>query len=164
MGGGTSASGSGAASTRCTTSELRGNVGDNNPGAGQESFPLIVTNFSDHTCTLYGYPGAAFVDGSGKQLGPDPKRVSESAGAANSTKITLAPGKSAWGGLSFGNPDISGTCARQAEPHGGRAGRHRFGGPAPVIRCLPPDDQWSVVRTRARTIGRSRAGLRGRCP
>ncbi|MBX7554596.1 DUF4232 domain-containing protein [Streptomyces sp. tea 10] len=107
--GGTSASGSGGVSTRCHTSELKAHVGTNNPGAGQENFPLVVTNFSGHTCTIDGYPGAAFVDASGKQLGPDPRR-----GAGSPTKITLAPGDSAWAGLSFANPEVS--SAKQATP------------------------------------------------
>lgn len=112
-----------AVGTRCNASELRGHVGRNEPGAGQENFPLVVTNFSGRTCTLYGYPGAAFVDGSGGQLGPDPVRVS-----GGPAKITLAPGKSAWAGLSFGNPEISG--ARTATPNG--------------IEITPPDEKESV--------------------
>ncbi|WP_225102582.1 DUF4232 domain-containing protein [Streptomyces sp. CoH27] len=120
---GTSASGNGAASTRCNASELRGHVGENNPGAGQENFPLVVTNFSGRTCTIDGYPGAAFVDASGKQMGPDPKRSSGSP-----TKITLPPGKSAWAGLSFGNPEVSG--ARTATPTG--------------ILITPPDEKESL--------------------
>ncbi|MFE4752190.1 DUF4232 domain-containing protein [Streptomyces mirabilis] len=110
-------------STRCTASELRGNVGENNPGAGQENFPLVVTNFSGPTCSIDGYPGVAFMDGSGKQLGPDPKR-----GSGSPTKITLAPGKSAWAGLSFGNPEVSGT--RKATPAG--------------ILITPPDEKVSL--------------------
>ena len=50
--------------------------------------------------------GTAFVDASGKQLGPDPKRSSGSP-----TTVTLAPGKSAWAGLTFSNPDVSGAHA-----------------------------------------------------
>ena len=99
----TTSSGSRATSTRCHTSELRASVGANNPGAGQENFPLVLTNRSGRTCTIKGYPGAAFVNASGKQLGPDPKRTSGSP-----TKITLAPGRSAWAGLTFSNPQISG--------------------------------------------------------
>lgn len=97
------------AGTRCHTSELRASVGRNNPGAGQENFPIVLTNASSRTCTLYGYPGTAFVDASGKQLGPDPKRSS-----ASPETVTLAPGKSAWAGLSFANPEVSG--ARAATP------------------------------------------------
>ncbi|MFJ2827968.1 DUF4232 domain-containing protein [Streptomyces sp. NPDC087263] len=96
-------------STRCHTSELTVSVGGNDPGAGQENFPINLTNSSQRTCTLRGFPGAAFIDASGKQLGPDPERSSESP-----TTVTLAPGKQAWAGLTFSNPEISG--ARTATP------------------------------------------------
>ncbi|WP_449353021.1 DUF4232 domain-containing protein [Streptomyces shaanxiensis] len=98
-----SASPSPASGTRCHTSELSASVGRNNPGAGQENFPVVLTNESSRTCTLYGYPGAAFVDASGKQLGPDPKRSS-----GEPETVRLAPGGSAWAGLSFANPEVSG--------------------------------------------------------
>ncbi|MFI6494447.1 DUF4232 domain-containing protein [Streptomyces sp. NPDC050564] len=102
-------SGSGSTGTRCHTSELRASVGNNDPGAGQENFPVVLTNSSGRTCTLRGYPGAAFIDASGKQLGPDPQRSS-----GTPTTVTLAPGQSAWAGLTFSNPEISG--ARTATP------------------------------------------------
>ncbi|MER6629460.1 DUF4232 domain-containing protein [Streptomyces sp. NPDC000987] len=92
-----------ASGGRCHTSELRATVGPNDPGAGQEHFPVVLTNTSSRTCTVRGYPGAAFVDASGHQLGPDPKRS-----PGTPTTVTLAPGGSAWAGLSFSNPDVSG--------------------------------------------------------
>ena len=92
-----------AGGTRCHTSELSASVGRNNPGAGQENFPVVLTNESNSTCTLHVYPGTAFVDASGKQLGPDPKRSS-----AEPETVKLAPGQSAWAGLSFANPEVSG--------------------------------------------------------
>ncbi|POX54510.1 hypothetical protein C3489_13235 [Streptomyces sp. Ru71] len=98
------------ASSRCRTGELRASVGRNNPGAGQENFPVVLTNTSARSCTVYGFPGAAFVDGSGRQLGADPRRESGSAPA----RVTLAPGRSAWAGLTFSNPEIS--EARTATP------------------------------------------------
>jgi hypothetical protein len=98
-----------ASSSRCHTSELRASVGRNNPGAGQENFPIVLTNTSGRTCTVRGYPGAAFLDASGKQLGPDPKRSADTP-----VTVTLTPGKSAWAGLSFSNPEVSG--ARAATP------------------------------------------------
>ncbi|MER7563836.1 DUF4232 domain-containing protein [Streptomyces sp. NPDC097941] len=89
--------------TRCHTSELSASVGRNNPGAGQENFPVVLTNRSSRTCTLYGFPGTAFVDASGKQLGPDPQRST-----TEPEMVKLAPGRSAWAGLSFANPEVSG--------------------------------------------------------
>ena len=104
-----SASASARTDGRCHTSELRASVGRVDPGAGQRNFPVVLTNTSERTCTLYGYPGAAFVDASGKQLGPDPERAPESP-----RTVTLTPGRSAWAGLSFSSPQISG--ARAAAP------------------------------------------------
>ncbi|MDF3298960.1 DUF4232 domain-containing protein [Streptomyces tropicalis] len=101
--------GSGPAGTRCHTSELRASVGRNNPGAGQENFPVVLTNTSHRTCTVRGYPGAAFVDASGTRLGPDPRRS-----PGTPVTVTLKPGASAWAGLTFSNPEVSG--ARTAAP------------------------------------------------
>jgi hypothetical protein len=98
-----------AGGSRCHTSELRASVGRNNPGAGQENFPIVLTNTSGRTCTVRGYPGAAFLDASGRRLGPDPVRSS-----GTPVTVALAPGRSAWAGLSFSNPEISG--ARAATP------------------------------------------------
>ncbi|MGW7611028.1 DUF4232 domain-containing protein [Streptomyces sp. NPDC054766] len=118
--------GSAAGGGRCHTSELRASVGRNDPGAGQENFPIVLTNTSGRTCTVRGYPGAAFVDASGKQLGPDPLR---SSGAP--TTVALAPGHSAWSGLTFSNPEISG--AHTATP-------------ASLI-VTPPDERDSLTVT-----------------
>ncbi|WP_217143465.1 DUF4232 domain-containing protein [Streptomyces sp. AC627_RSS907] len=107
--GSASASASARADGRCHTSHLRAAVGRADPGAGQRNFPVVLTNTSKNTCTLHGYPGAAFVDASGRQLGPDPERA-----PASPRTVTLAPGKSAWAGLSFSSPQISG--ARTATP------------------------------------------------
>lgn len=96
-------------STRCHTFELRASVGRMDPGAGQRNFPVVLTNVSPRTCTVYGYPGAAFVDASGRQLGPDPKRT-----PGEPTTVTLHPGRSAWAGLRYASPEISG--ARTAIP------------------------------------------------
>lgn len=104
-----SASASARTDGRCRTTELRASVGRVDPGAGQRNFPVVLTNASSRTCTLYGYPGAAFVDASGRQLGPDPVRD-----PASPRTVTLAPGESAWAALSFAGPDVSG--ARTATP------------------------------------------------
>ncbi|MGW0912769.1 DUF4232 domain-containing protein [Streptomyces sp. NPDC002784] len=96
-------------SGRCRTGELRAEVGRMDPGAGQRNFPVVLTNTSARTCTVYGYPGAAFVDASGEQLGPDPERA-----PGSPARVTLAPGESAWAGLSYSSPEVSG--ARTARP------------------------------------------------
>ncbi|WP_052032313.1 DUF4232 domain-containing protein [Streptomyces viridochromogenes] len=98
-----------ASGTRCHTSELRVSIGRPSPGAGQRNFPIVLTNKAERTCTVRGYPGAAFVDAAGRQLGPDPKRSPDTPAT-----VTLAPGSSAWAGLTFASPEISG--ARTARP------------------------------------------------
>ncbi|MEV7322278.1 DUF4232 domain-containing protein [Streptomyces sp. NPDC093970] len=126
--GGTSATGGGgtktasaASGSRCHTSELAASVGGNDPGAGQENFPIVFTNRSGRTCTVRGFPGAAFVDAAGTQLGPDPQRES---GGSPAT-VTLKPGQSAWAGLTFSNPEISG--AKTATPA--------------ALKVTPPDER-----------------------
>ncbi|WP_369174654.1 DUF4232 domain-containing protein [Streptomyces sp. R28] len=109
--------------TRCHTSELRAAIGRPSPGAGQRNFPIVLTNTADRTCTVRGYPGAAFVDASGRQLGPDPKRSADTP-----TTVTLAPGRSAWAGLTFASPEISG--ARTATPK--------------ALLVTPPDERDSI--------------------
>jgi hypothetical protein len=106
---GSPATQSGGPGARCHTSELRAKIGRPSPGAGQRNFPIVLTNTGEHTCSLRGYPGAAFVDASGEQLGPDPKRSPDTP-----TTVTLTPGQSAWAGLTFASPEISG--ARTARP------------------------------------------------
>jgi len=112
-----------ASSTRCHTSELRAKVGANDPGAGQENYPIVLTNASGRTCTVRGYPGAAFLNASGTQLGDDPQRESGSA-----TTVTLKPGQSAWAGLSFSNPEVSGAKTATAS----------------WLAVTPPDEQDSL--------------------
>jgi hypothetical protein len=83
---------------------LRASVGPNHPGAGQENFAVVLTNGSHRTCTVYGFPGLAFVDGAGEAVTPDPERT----GGQGARVVTLAPGASAWSALSFTNPAVSG--------------------------------------------------------
>ena len=89
--------------SRCRTSELSASVGRVDPGAGQRNFPVVLTNVSSRGCTLYGYPGAAFVDAAGEQLGRDPRRA-----PGDPATVTLAPGDSAWAGLRYASPGVSG--------------------------------------------------------
>ncbi|MGC0379280.1 DUF4232 domain-containing protein [Streptomyces sp. SAI-229] len=95
--------------SRCRTAELSAAVGRMDPGAGQRNFPVVLTNVSSRTCTLYGYPGAAFVDAAGERLGRDPERTS-----GDPATVTLRPGASAWAGLRYASPGVSG--ARTATP------------------------------------------------
>ncbi|MFF3565277.1 DUF4232 domain-containing protein [Streptomyces sp. NPDC002574] len=103
--GGSGGTGATAAATdRCHTADLRASIGPNDPGAGQENFPVVLTNRSSRTCTVYGFPGLAFVNSAGQQVTVDPERNTGQA----KQRVTLAPGASAWSPMSFSNPDITG--------------------------------------------------------
>jgi hypothetical protein len=93
-----------ASSARCRTADLRASIGPNGPGAGQENFAVVLTNRSDRTCTVYGFPGIAFVDGAGEAVTPDPERTT----GQEEPKVTLKPGASAWSALTFTNPEVTG--------------------------------------------------------
>jgi hypothetical protein len=114
----------GADDSRCHTAELRVSVDRVEPGAGQRNYPVVLTNTSSRTCTVHGYPGAAFVDAEGRQLGPDPKRSP----GFTPTTVTLAPGDRARAGLSFASPQTSG--ARTATPA--------------ALLVTPPDERTSL--------------------
>lgn len=103
--------GAGAAVERCHTSGLSASVGAGEAGAGQRSFSVALTNQSGRTCTLRGFPGAAFADAEGGQLGPDPERV----GTTPPGKITLVAGQSAWAALSFPDPRLTGSSTTKPE-------------------------------------------------
>jgi Domain of unknown function (DUF4232) len=78
----------------CSPSELSGTVptGGGGAAAGSTYYPLNLTNTSNHSCYLYGYPGVSFVTApSGSQIGPAAVR---SAGVNLST-VVLPPGQTA---------------------------------------------------------------------
>lgn len=89
---------------RCRTSDLRASLGPDHPGAGQQNFALVLTNRSPRTCSLYGFPGVAFVDGAGDAVTPDPERATDQP----PQRVTLAPGADAWSALSYTDPAITG--------------------------------------------------------
>ncbi|MGW5498501.1 DUF4232 domain-containing protein [Streptomyces olivaceoviridis] len=89
---------------RCRTSDLKASLGPDHPGAGQENFALVLTNRSPRTCSLYGFPGVAFVDGAGDAVTPDPERAT----GQPQQRVTLAPGADAWSALSYTDPAITG--------------------------------------------------------
>ena len=73
----------------CTTGSLRVTVGPANGTAGSFYYPLLFTNTSSATCTMYGYPGVALVSQPGGG-------VVGAAAVRNATfpkeVVTLAPG------------------------------------------------------------------------
>ncbi|MCT9932286.1 DUF4232 domain-containing protein [Planotetraspora sp. A-T 1434] len=101
-GGGTQPSG--APGGRCQTSDLRASVGPNHPGAGQENFAIVLTNKSGRTCTVYGFPGAAFVNATGQAVTVNPERLT----GVEKRRVPVAPGHSAWAALTYTNPQVTG--------------------------------------------------------
>ncbi|MDX3235000.1 DUF4232 domain-containing protein [Streptomyces sp. ME03-5709C] len=89
---------------RCHTADLRASIGRNDPGAGQENFPVVLTNRSARTCTVHGFPGVAFVNAAGEQVTVDPERAT----GQPARQVALAPGDSAWAAMSFSNPAVTG--------------------------------------------------------
>jgi hypothetical protein len=91
--------------SRCHTGDLKAHVGPNHPGAGQENFAVVLTNTSGETCTVYGYPGAAFINSKGQNVSIDPHRE-----GGPKPRISLGPGESAWSALSYSNPNMTGVA------------------------------------------------------
>ena len=73
----------------CSTGDLGLSVGPANGTAGSVYYPLLLTNKSDVTCTLYGYPGVALISQPGGA-------VVGAAAVRNPTfpaeQVSLAPG------------------------------------------------------------------------
>jgi hypothetical protein len=87
--GGTPVAASGPAP--CATSALHVSVSrSQGVAAGSSYYPIVFTNVSTASCTLYGYPGVSFVTGSGgSQIG-----IPATENPAQLRKlITLAPGQ-----------------------------------------------------------------------
>src|SRR5271166_505390 len=53
---------------QCTAGDLRLTVGRENGAAGTIYYPLEFTNVSSSACTMYGYPGMAFVTSPGGSI------------------------------------------------------------------------------------------------
>jgi hypothetical protein len=76
----------------CLAPGLQGQLGVSQGTAGTIYQVIVLTNTSNATCTLYGYPGVSFVTGAGgSQVG---KPASKDAVVAK-TLVTLSPGAKA---------------------------------------------------------------------
>ena len=97
-----------AGPTACTTSQLALHVLPGSGAAGTEYYSLSLTNDSQVTCTLTGYPGASLVNAAGAQLGPAANR--DTVSAVNT--LTLGIGQAAYATLGLPNPGnyTAGSC------------------------------------------------------
>ena len=98
----------------CATTGLRLTVGTPNGAAGTIFYPLDLTNTSGSACTMFGYPGVAFVSSpGGSQIGaPANRRI-----AAAPTVITVAPGATAHATLAVSDVLIGNNCKHQLQVH-----------------------------------------------
>jgi len=91
----------------CLTTDLRLTVGAGNGAAGTIYYPLDFTNASTSACTMYGYPGVAFVSSpGGSQVGAPAGRGSNTAPAL----VTLEPGATAHATLAVSDVLIGNNC------------------------------------------------------
>ncbi|WP_043514203.1 MULTISPECIES: DUF4232 domain-containing protein [unclassified Actinoplanes] len=80
------------ASARCHTGDLKLSVGAGEGAAGTAYEPLVFTNASHRTCTLYGYPGVSWVTGENGTQVNDPLKRGEQ---RKRVTVTLKPGQAA---------------------------------------------------------------------
>jgi hypothetical protein len=83
----------------CKAADISLSLGRGDAGAGTAYRPLVMTNVSDHQCTIQGFPGISYVAGAdGHQVGKDAFRDGTK-GAA----IVLSKGESAAANIGFVN-------------------------------------------------------------
>jgi len=96
----------------CATTGLKLTVGASNGAAGTIFYPLDFTNTSGSACTMYGYPGVAFVSSpGGSQIGAPASRRTAAAPAV----ITLPPGATAHATLAVSDVLIGNNCKHQQQ-------------------------------------------------
>lgn len=101
-----------AGPSACLTTDLRLTVGAGNGAAGTIYYPLDLTNASSSTCTMYGYPGVAFVSS------PGGSQVGAAAGRSSSTSpalLTLVAGATVHATLAVSDALISNNCQHHVQ-------------------------------------------------
>jgi len=95
----------------CATTDLKLTVGAANGAAGT-IYPLNFTSTSGSACTMFGYPGVAFVSSpGGSQIGaPASRRI-----AVPPTVITVAPGAVAHATLAVSDVLIGNNCQHRRQ-------------------------------------------------
>lgn len=92
--------------SRCSTADLLATVGAINGAAGTGFYPLDFTNLSGSACTMYGYPGVAFITDPGSgQIGAAAGRT-----AGSPALIILKPGATAHATLGVSDVLVSNNC------------------------------------------------------
>lgn len=91
----TAAAGGAPAVPACTGSQISVGDGQSGGAAGHIDIPITFLNFSDRTCTLYGFPGVAGLDSNDQQVVQAQRTTDGAMGVIPATTVTLAPGRSA---------------------------------------------------------------------
>jgi Protein of unknown function (DUF4232) len=87
-------------------------VGQPNGAAGTIFYPLDFTNTSSSACTMYGYPGVAFVSApGGSQIGAPAARRSPPVPAL----VTLTPGATAHATLAVSDVLVGNNCVHKVQ-------------------------------------------------
>ena len=77
---------------RCHTSDISASLEAESGAAGSRYLALTLTNQSDHSCTLYGYPGVSAVGGNdGHQIG----KPADKDRNAPASLVSVTPGEAA---------------------------------------------------------------------
>jgi hypothetical protein len=114
---------------RCTTADLSISLGQQGAAAGNRYLPVVFTNTSGKTCTVYGYPGVSLLDAAGKQIGTPATRE-----AGSTPKlVTLEPGQSASAAVHTASSGVAPNC----------------GPTSTKIRVYVPDERTPVALTVA---------------
>ena len=96
-----------AGPSNCLPSGLQAQLGVGQGAAGTVYQVIVLTNTSNATCTLYGYPGVSFVTGvGGSQVGQPATRDA----SYGKKLITLAPGSKASFALAIHNAGAMPNC------------------------------------------------------
>ncbi|MFI9271433.1 DUF4232 domain-containing protein [Kitasatospora sp. NPDC052896] len=94
--GGPGMSAGGGPGNGCTPGQVSVTSADGGAGMGHQGVVLVFRNTSSNGCSLYGYPGVAAVDASGKQVDQAQRTLNGYLGGAQSvTAVQLAPGAQA---------------------------------------------------------------------
>jgi hypothetical protein len=96
----------------CSTTGLRLTVGASNGAAGTIFYPLDFTNVSSSPCTMFGYPGVAFVSAPGGSLIGAPARRRPPAATA---QVTVGPGATAHATLAVSDVLIGNNCQHRVQ-------------------------------------------------
>ena len=96
----------------CATTNLKLAVGQPNGAAGTIFYPLDFTDTGSAACTMYGYPGVAFVSSpGGSVIGAPASRRSPPVPAL----ITVAPGATAHATLAVSDVVIGNNCVHKVQ-------------------------------------------------